>query len=91
MFVICGWSLTGQGKQLPEDKQVESLKFGRSWPKCFKKHQDARKEIAERFGKEAPPPHSRTGDDNAKYGNTIQLNDISDLCDSIVMTLASMA
>lgn len=38
------------------DALLKALTTGESWPKCFEKHVAARKELAQRFGKQAGKP-----------------------------------
>ena len=42
-----------EGAEMPEDDLRAALSKGESWPKCFAKHQEARKSMAERLGVEA--------------------------------------
>ena len=40
-------------RQATEDEVKESLKTGRTWPKCWEKHEAARKQLSERLGVKA--------------------------------------
>jgi hypothetical protein len=40
-------------RQATEDEVKESLKTGGTWPKCWEKHEAARKQLSERLGVKA--------------------------------------
>lgn len=42
-----------KSKALSEEDLKESLTTGQSWPKCFEKHQAARRRLSKIFSKEA--------------------------------------